>query len=791
VAELVGTLPEGATTLVLQGHSHGAGVPYWPLREPLRRLLGIEAEDRRAVGHRLLALVQQLDPGLVPLVPLLAPVVDAEVRETPESEAVAAEFVRQRVASLVAELLALACPGPLLLVAEDAHWFDDTTSGICARLAEATATQRWLLCATRRPDDGGFEPVSPETRIVLSPLLEDIARDLVVAATEGVPLRPHERDAVIARAGGNPLFLEELVRVVRDTGVECLPDSLDAVAMREIDALAFTPRRVIRLAAVLGRTFERQLLLRLLADQGIEAGLDPCTGLERQLVPEGDGQLRFRHAVLHEAAYQSLPFKTRLGLHRSVAETLEHLGKAPEEVAPLLSFHSLAAQDWERTWRYARLAAGVTRTAHAPCETATHLERAVAASKHLDEVEDHELASVLSDLGWTFELLGEYGRADEAYRRAGLVSKLDPLPRARVADRRAYIRSEYQGRPSAAIRQIHAALSQLAATGTSQPEIDTIRANLLAHEADVRLRQGRLTEALRCSQQAVEEAERVANRRALALGLYVLDGCLMRTGRTEEATHMERVLELYEELGDHVFTAITLNNLGGSAFFASRWDEAADYFSRASQASTAAGDLASAAIADLNLGEILVNQGHLQEAASLLVAARRTLESFDYRVAAAAAAMQLARTQAFQGDLDAAVATERSAIAVLDEAGAIIESAQARAHLAEIQIFGGQRGEAQEALADARELERSVGETPITALIDRVELTLAARSGDREFVERRIHDVVRRARRLGALYDMLVVLALAEELGLGEGDTDAAAIRRDLGVVRLAMLGDP
>ena len=194
---------------------------------------------------------------------------------TPEGDAVAEEFVRSRIADLVVSTLDAGCPTPLLIVAEDAHWFDDTTSDICGRLSAAAASRPWLVCVTRRPEAaGGFTPSDPGTRLPLALLSDDVARELVEVATETAPLRPHERDAVVARAGGNPLFLEELLRIVRATEVESLPDSLDAVAMREIDALATSPRRVLRLASVLGRSFDRRLLGQLLVAESVETGAD-------------------------------------------------------------------------------------------------------------------------------------------------------------------------------------------------------------------------------------------------------------------------------------------------------------------------------------------------------------------------------------------------------------------------------------------------------------------------------------------------------------------------------------
>ena len=208
----------------------------------MRSLLGVEAKDRDQAGRQLLASIAQLDDQLLPFAPLLAPIVDADVRSTPQTESIAAEFARQRIADMVVGVLEAACPGSLLIVAEDAQWFDDSTSEICSRLAGTATSHHWLLCVIRRPHtDAGFTPSSPQVRMSMAPLSDDVARELVEIATEAAPLRPHESDGVVSRAGGSPLFLEELLRIVRAAEVDTLPDTLDAVAMREIDALPAIP----------------------------------------------------------------------------------------------------------------------------------------------------------------------------------------------------------------------------------------------------------------------------------------------------------------------------------------------------------------------------------------------------------------------------------------------------------------------------------------------------------------------------------------------------------------------
>jgi class 3 adenylate cyclase/tetratricopeptide (TPR) repeat protein len=772
-------------TLWLQGEPHNVGVPYFPLRSALRSVLDVGARDPRRAGQELLAAIGRLEPEILPFAPLLATVVDAEVRPTPESEAIAPEFMRRRIADVVLSALEAACRTPLLIVADDAHWFDEATSAICTHLAGAANGRPWLICLTRRSDvAGGFTLPHAET-IFLPPLTDDVARELTETATDTAPLRPHEREGVVARAGGNPLFLEELLRIFRDNA-ESLPDTLDAVAMREIDSLPATPRRVLRLASVLGRSFERSLLVELLEAESVDTGGDPLAGLEAQFVPDADAEwFRFRHALLQEAAYESLPFRQRLGLHRKAGEAIERWSPVTDDVAALLSYHFLKAQEWDRTWRYARSAARMAEAVHAPGEAAVHLERAIAASRRLSDEADAEVAGVLMDLGRARELLGEYERADEAYREASRATKHDPVVHARLAYLRAHIRNEYLGRPSAAIRLLRAGRAELAATNGQAAGLDAL---LLAQEANVRERQGRLAQGVACARLAVPAAERAGDKRALALALEVLNSCLTRSGQSEQAIYMDRVLALYTELGDDVKVAIALSHIAAQAYFSSQWDRAADFVARSAAASDLAGDLPRAASARANLGELRTNQGRLDEAMGLLVPAQRALESYGYRLVAASAGIQLGRASAFNGDLEAGLALIRAAGSICDEINSLVESLEARARLAEVLVFACRLDEARTALADARTLEADVGETPLSPLLDRVELTLAASSGERASVMARLPDFIEHARAMECTYDALVALALAELLGDESVSPQVKHMSQELGVVALPML---
>jgi hypothetical protein len=189
-----------------------------------------------------------------------------------------------------------------------------------------------------------------------------------------------------------------------------------------------------------------------------------------------------------------------------------------------------------------------------------------------------------------------------------------------------------------------------------------------------------------------------------------------------------------------------------------------------------------------NLGELRTDQGRIEEAVALLGPAGRTLASFGWTVMSAGTEAQLGRALAFHGDCDGGLVLLRSAVGILDEIGAPYEALEAYTRLAEILVFAGRLTEARSVLDRARELERGVGESLLAPRVDRLELTLAASDGGVRPAD--LESFLERARRVGATYDELVVLALAERSGDRAQHEQFSRLARALGVVRLPMFVD-
>ncbi|MGH9191694.1 MAG: AAA family ATPase, partial [Acidimicrobiales bacterium] len=536
-----------AEHLVLRAEPFRVATPYRPWRDAMRGVLGVERADGAAMARQLDARVAALDPTVLPMLPLVGAVTHIPVPSTDEVDAIAGPFRHPRTADVVETLLAATYQTPLVLVVEDAHGVDEATALLLDRLViDATPRHPWLVVSVRRLEPGGFVPSAGE-RVALHPLLVAEARRLAELATSAAPLRPHDIDRIVARAGGNPLFLEEILRMAPDTGTfDTLPDSLDAVVGVQIDALAPLARRLLRYAAVLGGSFRPDIFDQVVAAEGLNA--DPATreALEEFFEPSSDHRLRFRHEVVRDVAYEGLPYGRRRELHRSAAQILtKAAGAAPETVADLLALHYARARDHALAWHYGVIAGDRAREAYANPEAAANYVLALDAARRVPDIPDDDRATVLTHLGDVREQDGEFADALDTCRQATRVRRREPLGRARLALRRARAR-ERMGSYSVALRETTAGLSAL---GDGDPadgaESAKLRAQLVVFSAVVRQAQEKPRAARALAARGVEMADAAGDQRALARGYMVLDWAQRASGEPHHESYGEMALALY------------------------------------------------------------------------------------------------------------------------------------------------------------------------------------------------------------------------------------------------------
>jgi tetratricopeptide (TPR) repeat protein len=251
---------------------------------------------------------------------------------------------------------------PLLLAIEDLHWADETTLAAIGRLAAVAADHAILLLLTARGDGdplerGLREKLSglPFTLIDLTPLSGAEASAMAGKLSQ---LDPAVVAAAIERAGGNPLFLEQLLRNAIEGGTDQLPGSLRSLVLARFDRLPSSDQRILEAASVLGHRFEVAALSHLVR----QADCVPQTALRAGLLRIEGAGLAFSHALIREGIYRSLLRARRNELHALAAQyhgardlplRAEHLERAGDVAAPLAYLEAAAS---ERTAFRARAA---------------------------------------------------------------------------------------------------------------------------------------------------------------------------------------------------------------------------------------------------------------------------------------------------------------------------------------------------------------------------------------------------------------------------------------------------
>jgi class 3 adenylate cyclase/tetratricopeptide (TPR) repeat protein len=675
-----------AAHLVLRAEPYRVATPYRPWRDAMRSALGVGRSDGAAMAQQLRARVAALDPTVLPMLPLVGAVTHIAVPSTDEVDAIAGPFRHTRTAEVVETLLAATYQTPLVLVVEDAHGVDEATSLLLDRLAiDATPRHPWLVVSVRRLEPGGFVPSAGE-RVALHPLLVAEARRLAELATSAAPLRPHDIDRIVARAGGNPLFLDEILRMARDTGTfDTLPHSLEAVVGVQIDALAPLARRFLRYAAVLGGSFRPDILDQVVAAEGLSPDAATREALKEFFDPSSRDRVRFRHAVVRDVAYEGLPYGRRRELHRSAAQILTRAaGASPETVADLLAVHYARARDHALAWHYGVIAGDRAREAYANPEAAANYVLALDAARRVPDIPDDDRASVLTHLGDVREQDGEFAGALDAYRQATSLRRHDPLGRARLALRRARAR-ERMGSYAVALRETTAGVSALddGSDPADGAEAAKLRAQLVVFSAVVRQAQERPRAARALAARGVDMARAAGDQRALARAYMVLDWAQRASGEPHRESYGEMALALYEEIGDTTGIASSTSNLGMERYFEGRWDEAAELYERARTAFLRIGNAVQAAICGANMGELLVSQGRLDEADPVLRDAGRVLRASAFVDGATFAEQQLGRLLARRGETDAAIEVLGAVHAELDAIGQTMTAFEAALHLAD------------------------------------------------------------------------------------------------------------
>ncbi|WP_430645214.1 adenylate/guanylate cyclase domain-containing protein [Agromyces sp. GXS1127] len=627
--------------------------PYFPFRALLRAAWGLEGLDQDATEAALVDLVRAHAPGLEPWLALIGTPVGLALPESAEVEQLDDQFRPARTRSAVAELLRATVRQPTLFLIEEGQWMDEASRDLLGALIAEVEDVPWFVIVSRQPSGQGFVAVDGPavTRVDLLPLDSGQATELIQRATIGVPLLPSQVAALAARAEGSPLFLLELLQVLRGgAAVDYLPQSIEGLIAARIDRLPPSDRNLLRRLAVLGAGFRQEHMSAVLGASVADAGRQVKTlrRLGGFLTVDATGWVQFQHSLIRDVAYAGLPFKTRRELHAQVGDAIAAASAGhPSGQVELLSIHYSEAHRWPEAWESSRVAGRRAKEIYANLEAATFFRRALSASRHVADLPPADVADVSESLGDVLEQAGLFENSVEAYGQARRLVRDDPIRSADVLLKRARARAR-TGAYVTAYRDLTTGRRLVAEIGSAEALRATARLNAL--NAQIRQLQEHMPAAVRLAQQAMLEAEASGEREALARSYQVLDAAYVMLGQSAKAVYGERALAIYEELGNLPGTAVVTNNLGGQAYWQGRWEDAVGFYARARDAFLRAGNEAEAATCGANIGEVLVSQARFGEAEEVLVPSVRVLRAHGLVDAAIFAEIQLARLRLLRGD---------------------------------------------------------------------------------------------------------------------------------------------
>lgn len=408
----------GWTTLAVSCPETDGAPPGWPWAAALRSLA---------------AVTPPADPA--PLAPLLTDHAPPETGGDPLGN----RFRLHRAVG--AWLAAVAGRTPLLVTVDDLHRADRETTALLLDLLPALVGSRVLLVAGHRPEESAgladvLAALARRSPVGLSLRgLEPAAVDALVEDWALTPVDGRTRAAIAARADGNPFYVRELLRLV-DSGadVDAVPGTVRDVVRHRLAVLPARTGTLLKLAAVIGRDVDAEVLLAAAAPAGggteedeealveaLETAL--VSGL---LVEPGPGRLRFVHALVRDILYEDLSSLRRTRLHGRVAAVLERL--RPDDVTAL-AHHSAAAGPGSAAAaaRWAQAAAELAGRRFAHADAAVMWDRAAEATATARPGDRAELARLLGEQASATALSGAVGEA-RALRTRALAVLPDDVP---------------------------------------------------------------------------------------------------------------------------------------------------------------------------------------------------------------------------------------------------------------------------------------------------------------------------------------------------------------------------
>lgn len=578
LAEFRNTLTSDIDRMTARCASYEQSTPYALIADFIRGAFGIHAADDEV------AATGALSAGLTRYAQEIESVVLAVILEIigyPARSTLDPERKRTLLVGFLRSVLQRAAArAPFLLAAEDMHWIDDASLKVLGELVGDTSSLPCLFITTSRPS---WSPPWPSQHIAVEPFDDAGGRALIEAVLQ-MPVEAGLAESVLGRTGGNPFFIEEVVRELQSAGqlterdgriggdpraAERLPATVQEVLEARLDRLPDVATRVVRPAAVIGRTFWYRVLAELLPEGSVGGGLGVLES-EGFVVPRAtrpELTYAFRQALIRDVAYQTQLLSVRRKTHTAVGAAIEALfADRLDEFIDLLAYHYQRGDDVQRALVWLMRAADRAKSLFANEEAlalyASALERAADGDGPSDA------ATVLERRGEVLTLMGRYDEAVTSFgaaaERGGGLTAARQAALLRKTGMAQNLKGTYDD-----------AETSFAQAGALARHDGAERARIQLQLGQLHWGRGRHADARKTLEAAVRAGEAAGADDIVAEGLKLIGNVLMMSGdRAEAQSYYERSLELYERHGDVAGLANVHSNLAIVHRRMGRWEEA-------------------------------------------------------------------------------------------------------------------------------------------------------------------------------------------------------------------------
>ena len=433
------SIARGLTVFRGECKSYGASTAYLPWQSIWREFFSLDSSQSTEAQIEVLGdRIRRIDPRLLPRLPLLGPVLYLAIPDNDLTQAFEAKLRKTSLESLLINLIKLRAEAePLVFVLEDTHWIDPLSLNLLRAVSQSVARQPATVLLAYRPDDEGaehpLESFSHFTEVELTDLPAESAEQwisLKLSQLYGSGSRAPAEFAsrLLERAEGNPFYIEEVLNYLKDHGIPPenasalaqldLPASLHSLVLTRIDQLEEHPRTTLRVASIIGRSFKSFELHA--AHPQLEAEGNTLSDLRvlgrkgfTELESASESAYLFKHSVIQEVAYESLPYGTRAGLHENFGGYLEHTYTSSlNQHLDLLAYHFDRSNNEPKKREYLLKAGDAAQANYSNSAAIEYFKKLLPLVPAAEKVE------ILLKEGQVLELLGKWGEAHDTLEQA-------------------------------------------------------------------------------------------------------------------------------------------------------------------------------------------------------------------------------------------------------------------------------------------------------------------------------------------------------------------------------------